>query len=124
MLKRSLNWKEAEYVFLLEVNSNKEYIYSNDNVAETSNNCYLREVSTLLKVKLKDRRVAGIQVLSLFKVKSPSSGGIHLIEMSVIGVSRVLTAYLYSSGRTKPEGIKTLRETLHSGSNHLRYMHE
>ena len=38
MLKRSLKWKEAEHVFLLEVDSNKEY--SNDNVAETSNNCY------------------------------------------------------------------------------------
>ena len=54
MLKSSLNWKEAEHVFLLEVHSNKEYINSNDNVAETSNNCYLRKVSTLWRGNLKD----------------------------------------------------------------------
>jgi len=70
MLKRSLKWKEVEHVFLLEVHSNKEYKYSNDNVAETSNNCYLRKVSTLWKVHLKDWRVAGIQVLSLLKEES------------------------------------------------------
>ena len=70
MLKRSLNWKEAEHVFLLEVHSNKEYIYSNDNVAKTSNNCYLRKVSTLWRGNLKDWIVAGIQVLSLFKEES------------------------------------------------------
>ena len=54
MLKRSLKWKEAEHVFLLEVHSNKQYIYSNVNVAETSNNCYLRKVSTLRRINLKD----------------------------------------------------------------------
>ena len=70
MLKRSLKWKEAEHVFLLEVLSNKEYIYSNDIVAETSHNCYLRKVSTLWRVNLKDWRVAEIQVLSLFKEES------------------------------------------------------
>ena len=70
MLKRSLKWKEAEHVFLLEVHSNKQYIYSNVNVAETSNKCYLRKVSTLRRINLKDSRVAGIQVLSLFKEES------------------------------------------------------
>ena len=53
MLKRSCVWKEAEHVFLLEMHSNKEYIYCNDKVAETSNNCYLRRVSTLWTVNLK-----------------------------------------------------------------------